>query len=260
METDTKPEIVAKRCAKCSEYKEIHNFIFERQICKECNNIARRLKYHTDNEHRIKLIQTASDFKSNKRSKNNKIKEDEIKTLENEIGQENTLCKYCKNIQPKTRFRHNRLKCADCEREEPLEKFKRYIRTRIYNSLKRNKSKHTVDYLGCNINDYQKWILCYTPNYTIENYGKIWHIDHVIPLSKFDLEKEEEQTLAFNWRNTMPLSAKENLSKNNKVLSSQVEQHYKKIVEFHKENEIAIPQPFINLYAKYLAAGIPLEP
>ena len=30
-----------------------------------------------------------------------------------------------------------------------------------------------------------------------------------------NLDNQEEQLLAFNWRNTMPLSSKENLSKNN---------------------------------------------
>jgi hypothetical protein len=261
--TDTKPNIVVDlivKCLKCDEYKEINKFIFGKRTCKDCNNNLRRLKYKNDEEHRIKLIKTASDFKSQKRVEIQKIKKDEIKLLEEEIGQENTICKYCENIQPKTRFRHNRLKCIDCEREEPLEKFKRYIRTRIYNSLKRNKSKHSVQYLGCNMQDYQKWICSYTPNYTIDNYGSIWHIDHVIPLSKFNLENEDEQLLAFNWKNTMPLSAKENLSKNNRILSSQIEQHYKKLLEFHIENEITFPQIFVNLYAKYLAAGNPLEP
>jgi hypothetical protein len=260
METDTKPQIVEKCCVGCDKYKEIDKFISNRVICKECNNNARRLKYQTNEEHRKKLIKTASEFKSKKVIQKQEIKKEEIKVLEANIGQDNTICKYCKNIQPKLRFRHNRLKCIDCEREEPLEKFKRYIRTRIYNSLKRNKSKHAVEYLGCNMADYQKWICTHTPNYTIENYGKIWHIDHVIPLSKFNLEKEDEQLLAFNWRNTMPLSAKENLSKNNRILHSQVEQHYTNLLKFHTENEIIIPQLFINLYAKYLAAGIPLEP
>ena len=42
-------------------------------------------------------------------------------------------------------FRYNRLKCRDCERDDPKEKFKRYIRTRIYNCLRnKNKSKHLL--------------------------------------------------------------------------------------------------------------------
>jgi hypothetical protein len=58
----------------------------------------------------------------------------------------------------------------------------------------------------------------------------------------------------------MPLSPKENLSKNSKILVPQIEQHYKKLLDYHKENDMEIPQEFIDLFAKYLVAGNPLEP
>ena len=58
----------------------------------------------------------------------------------------------------------------------------------------------------------------------------------------------------------MPLSCKENLSKNNKILPEQVKTHYKKLVEYHLENNLDLPQVFIDLFAKHLVAGIPLEP
>jgi hypothetical protein len=47
----------------------------------------------------------------------------------------------------------------------------------------------------------------------------------------------------------MPLSAKENLSKNNKIIKSQIEQHYKNLVEYHKENKLDLPQVYIDLFA-----------
>ena len=160
------------------------------------------------------------------------------KKLIEEIGENNKICKYCEKIQPNDKFRKNRLKCKDCERDEPIEKFKRQIRTRIYNLL-RNKNKHTIDYLGCNYNEYFKWILTINPDYTLENHGVAWHIDHVIPLSKFNLDDEKELYLAFNWRNTTPLSCSENLSKNNKIITTQVKEHIKKLIEFHNINNIA---------------------
>ena len=58
----------------------------------------------------------------------------------------------------------------------------------------------------------------------------------------------------------MPLSVKENLSKHNKIIKEQIEQHYKKLVEYHIENKLDLPQVFIDLFAKYLVAGSPLEP
>jgi hypothetical protein len=108
---------------------------------------------------------------------------------------------------------------------------------------------------------YLNWLqLCINSKYTLENHGKEWHIDHVIPLSQFDLENEEQQLIAFNWRNTMPLSVQENLSKGNKIINEQIEQHYKKLKEYHIENKLDLPQEYINLFAKHLVAGSPLEP
>jgi len=247
-------------CSKCNIIKTGTSFIKRGgDICNDCNNLKRREKYNTNKEHRIKLIKMASEFKHNKRVKTKEVEQLELQQLEEEIGQDNTICKYCKNIQPKTRFRYNRLKCKDCERDEPLEKFKRVIRARIHSALK-NKNKHTIEYLGCSSSEYIKWILNNTHDYTIENHGPKWHIDHVIPLSKFNLENEEQQLLAFNWRNTMPLSVKENLSKNSKILQPQIKEHLKTLNNYHKENNLEMPQIYIDLFAKYLEAGNPLEP
>ena len=256
--TDTKPENVAYIiCATCKENKPHDKFVKGRNICCNCNNANRRQKYKDNEEHRKKLIQKASNFKHNKVIETQKRKAEE----QQNIGIENKQCKYCNTIKHEDLFRHNRLKCRDCERDEPTDKFKRYIRTRIYNCLRnKNKTKHSVEYLGCSSVDYFHWIFSYDNNCSLENHGKVWHIDHVIPISKFDLNNQEEQLLAFNWRNTMPLSCKENLSKNNKLIIAQIESHKKKLVEYHIENNLDLPQVFIDLFAKCLDAGSPLEP
>jgi hypothetical protein len=81
----------------------------------------------------------------------------------------------------------------------------------------------------------------------------------VIPLSKFNLDDHEEQLIAFNWRNTMPLLAKENLAKNAKIILPQIEQHLNKLKEYHHENNIEFPQIFSDLFARRLDAGNSLE-
>jgi hypothetical protein len=242
-----------KECSECETTKPISDFYEKKKsnICKNCNNEKRRAKYVDDDELRKKLIKSASDYKKNKIIERQQLKEDTI-------GKDNKQCKYCDEIKHNTAFRYNRLKCRTCERDEPLDKFKRSIRSRIYLSLAKN--KHTIEYLGCSATEYLKWILTNNDGYTLENRGSIWHIDHVIPLSKFNLDDEEEQLIAFNWRNTMPLDAKENLSKNNKIIKSQIEQHVKKLQEYHKENKIKMPQKYIELFARHLVAGSSLEP
>jgi len=236
-----------KECNICNTLKMLSLFIKNRKICIECNNNKRKLKYKTDEEHRIKMIKQAIEFKQKRIIEKKKKKEEEI-------GIGNKICSCCNSIKNNSSFRHNRLKCKDCERDEPLEKMKRVIRSRIISALKQ-KNKHSIEYLGCNVTVYLKWLLKNDSGYTLENRGKEWHIDHVIPLSHFDLENEEQQLIAFNWRNTMPLSVKENLSKNKKIIKEQIEQHYKNLVEYHLENKLDLPQVFIDLFAKHLDDG-----
>lgn len=231
-------------CNNCDEVKLISCFHKGRKICCDCINKKRREKYDNDEDHRKKLIQNASIFKHNKVVEKQKLKEEQI-------GKDNKKCNYCENIKHKSCFRYNRLKCRTCERDEPIDKLKRLIRSRIYIAL-RNKNKKTNEYLGCTSAEYLSWILSVNKDYTLENRGNVWHIDHVIPLSLFNLDDEDEQLIAFNWRNTTPLLAKENLSKNNKIIKEQIEKHYKKLIEYHIENKLDLPQVFIDLFAKHL--------
>ena len=234
---------LSQECNTCFITKPLTEIVKDRVICKDCNNSKRRNKYLNDEEHRLKLIQQSTVFKHNKVIERQQLK------LE-EIGEDNKKCSVCSTIKNKSRFRYNRLKCRDCERDDPVEKFKRTVRSRIWHALKKHKSLHTIQYLGLSSSEYLQWLTTYNEKYTLDNRGNDgWHIDHVIPLFHFDLNNEEEQMIAFNWRNTMPLSAKENLSKNRKIIKEQIEQHLEKLKEYHLENKLDLPQVFIDLFA-----------
>jgi hypothetical protein len=51
-----------------------------------------------------------------------------------------------------------------------------------------------------------------------ENYGK-WHIDHITPLSSFDIQNYNDENFKKCWslENLQPLWAEDNLKKSNKV-------------------------------------------
>jgi uncharacterized protein (DUF983 family) len=295
-DANTRPVNVAMICCRvCNKDKLKEEFPKNRRKCKVCmNNIrkqreqenpalrARKLelvrnrlkndtefrtkfyekrkqKYHGDAEFRKKVIQ--------KRVKQKQLiaaqKRLVIQQEQERIGLENKRCKYCNEVKLKERFRHNRLKCKDCERDEPIEKLKRTIRSRIHSGLcsqNQVKNQHTIEYLGCSSNEYLSYLLCYNSSFTLDNRGKEWHIDHVIPLSIFDLNNEDEKLLAFNWRNTMPLSKYDNLAKNNRIIQTQLTQHLLVLEEYHTKNKIEMPKSFIDLFAKHLDAGNSLEP
>ena len=117
-----------QKCNSCCEIKEMSMFVKNRKICVSCNNLKRRTKYSLDENHRINLIQKATEFKQQK------LIERKLKLIQ-EIGIDNKKCNYCNNIKHKSCFRHNRLKCKECEMNEPIDKFKRCVRSRIISAL-----------------------------------------------------------------------------------------------------------------------------
>ena len=248
-----------KACVHCNVIKSMTDFIHRTHCCKACNNLLRRDKYSNDSAANERIKMGARDYKRRKTEARQAARAAEKEKLEEEIGVNNTICKYCKRVAAKTHFRHNRLKCKDCERDEPLDKLKRVIRSRIWTKLVK-KCNDTVEYLGCNFAEYERWLMSYSLEFTMENRGTVWHIDHVIPLAHFDLEDASQQLIAFNWRNTAPLLAQDNLSKNRSIIPEQIEHHIKKLEEYHTKHKIEIPATFLELFATRPNCGKSLKP
>jgi len=144
---------------------------------------------------------------------------------------------------------------------DPIFKFITTQRSRIRQALLNNKSTTTIELLGCSSQDFFRWINNhFTDELLFENHGAEWHIDHVIPISLFNLNIDSEKFLCFNWRNTMPLSKIENLKKGNKIVQPQIEIHLNNLLKYHQEYNIEFPQEFIDLFARHnQIAGNPLE-
>jgi hypothetical protein len=92
------------------------------------------------------------------------------------------------------------------------------MRSKIRNALKSQsvcKREKTIELLGCNIDELKKHLeSLFEPGMDWSNYAvKGWHIDHIRPCASFDLTKEEERRLCFNWSNLQPLWAIDNLIK-----------------------------------------------
>lgn len=82
----------------------------------------------------------------------------------------------------------------------------------------RNKTKQTMDYVGCDVDFLRLWLeFLFVEGMTWDNMGSVWHIDHVRPCNSFDFNNEEEIYDCYHWSNLQPLFARDNISKNDNV-------------------------------------------
>lgn len=97
-------------------------------------------------------------------------------------------------------------------------KIARNIRNRVWYAIKRGcKAGSAVRDLGCSVEGFKAYITgMFLPGMSWDNYGE-WHLDHIFPVSSFDLTKRSEFVRACHYSNYQPLWEKDNLSKSTKV-------------------------------------------
>lgn len=155
--------------------------------------------------------------------------------------------KWYQESKPKIREKYN-----ERYHNDPEFKLHRVCSKRIIMAIKK-KTKSTDKYVGCKTDELLKWFeFCFEDCMTFENHGSLWHVDHVIPVDTFDLTDEYQQMICFNWKNLSPVLAVENLTKNNKILKNQVNEHIRKLKEFHIERELEVPTDYIKKLKSYI--------
>ena len=92
----------------------------------------------------------------------------------------------------------------------------------IYSSLQKGikSGRHWENLVGYTINELKQFLeRRFKVGMTWENYGKEWHIDHVMPISAFNYEKAEDYDFKRCWRleNLQPMWVVENMKKGNKL-------------------------------------------
>jgi hypothetical protein len=123
---------------------------------------------------------------------------------------------------------------------------------RIFKSKGLGKQKHTREYIGCDYDFLMKWIAFnLQEGMTLENRGAVWHIDHVIPISTFDIA-DDRNHVCFHWVNLTPLTATENLAKGNRTQYEQVCAHFDNLVKFLKQENMSLEPQYLELFARHL--------
>ena len=97
----------------------------------------------------------------------------------------------------------------DKTKTDILFRLRHVVNSIINHHLKSGKSKKTIEYLGCTIQEYKEYLEpMFTPEMNWDNYGTYWEIDHIYPLAKGG---------PFHYTNTQPLTITENRVKSDKV-------------------------------------------
>jgi len=130
----------------------------------------------------------------------------------------------CKDCKGSSICEHNRIKttCKECNFKLYLINLQRVNITRLFKNSTLIKKNHSIEYLGISsdefIDFFEKKMNLYNDNDNniIEMTWNNIHIDHIKPVSVFDLDDENEFLNCANYTNLQPLLAKDNLEKSNK--------------------------------------------
>lgn len=228
---NNEPIVTGKTCSQCGIYKSYDNFSKtqthkmrdgHKSACKNClnkknQNIANN-RPTTNISHYM-----CSDCKEDKpisEFNKDKFKSTGYRTRCRSCDRNYKRTYWLKNshelIKEKTRHRRN---SPDIWMAHGLRVRIGKIMREIYKINTSNKAGSAVRDLGYSIQDFKKYIESkFQSGMTWDNHGFYgWHIDHIKPLSNFDLTNREQFLIACHYTNLQPLWACDNLRKGNKV-------------------------------------------
>lgn len=112
-------------------------------------------------------------------------------------------------------------------RSKPLNRAKSNMRNRFRDGLKYYRKTHCDSMstmIGCTWTFFYQWIASqFKRGMKWENYGRVWHIDHIEPLAHFDITDQNDMKRAWHYSNLRPLKAAENIKKGAKIVTCQPE-------------------------------------
>ena len=217
---------MSKVCITCQSDKALSEFETrsdtqqKRNQCKQCrsNYVKNYKSKRTTGEIKKKEVEVYDGgYKE--------CKQCHIKKLLNEFPKRDTKhgyrheCLQCKqqnlNIYYQNVYNEKR---RNRKQEDVKYKLLNNHRNYIYKMLTRFKNKRgsSMSYVGCTLEQLKQWLeFQFDSQMNWNNYGTLWTIDHVLPLSIFDLTEKSAQSIAFNWKNMRPCT--DNFSKGNKL-------------------------------------------
>lgn len=268
--------IIEKTCSKCKLSKSIISFSKNKRTkdgfrccCKECDKIHTE-KYMLENKEKIK--QRKAEYRSNpevKEKEKQKYKEyyhrPEVKQRYEEYRNKPEIKErsneYFHRPEVKEKMKENAKRNSTKRKEVLKERYKNdenfqlvsIIRSRLSKALKRNKNKSSIVYLGCDIEFLKKWLeFRFDENMNWDNLGTYWHIDHVLPINRFNLTNDDDKMVCFNWTNLQPLTSTENLQKKDKLLLHYYFNNIVNVTRFNSQNNQFLGYQIVNESLRWL--------
>lgn len=205
-----------KKCNMCLIMKNLQEFHKDKRTkdghvpyCKKCKSIYDRI-YRK--EHEIEKRQKGREWHYKNKDVINKKKRDKYDPEK----KHKYYIKNKDNIKARTKkYKRNRY-------HKDIEfKMKEFLSDSLRRLLKgKTKNSRALQYLGCSVRELKIHIESqFKPGMTWDNWSRNgWHIDHIIPLAKFNMLNDEEIKIACHYTNLQPLWAKENKRKGSKIL------------------------------------------
>ena len=228
-------EQATKVCTKCGEEKSVEEFSRHSQIksgfrpsCKQCASIQAK-EYHKKN--RTERLEKQRKHREQNKDRINYNSRQYY--LKNKSKISVRIASYqsanADRIKEKRRLylakNKNKILLQKSEYDKKRKsvdqayKLKVRLRNRLYHAIRCDaKSGSAIKALGCTAQQACEHIeSLFDEKMTWQNWGTYWHLDHIFPLAKANLENRSEFLAVNNWRNLQPLAITLNIIKNDKV-------------------------------------------
>jgi hypothetical protein len=222
-----------KTCRVCGIVGEEELFIKKGNWCKKCVKEYNKRRYQ---EKRNELLEQKKKYREQHRQELREYAKKRYQEKSEKINEQKK--KYYQQNKKKIREQHreyhkqHRQEIRKHNKEYEKKRYKNNHqyrlanigRGRIYKARKAQNAPRYCKYneaIGCTPEELDIWLESqFTPEMNWDNYGTYWHVDHIRPLCSFDLTDPEQYKAAFNYKNTQPLKATDNLIKGGKWESS----------------------------------------
>jgi hypothetical protein len=202
-----------KRCSKCGEVKVVSEFNKCKKsrdglqyCCRECGTHYNK-HYRQKPENQVRPRECKRKYKQSPKYNRERARE-----YNREYNRQYSR----KHAKTPKRREYNRDYRRKRRLSDPQFMLDQRLRARLQRVLEGNpKAAPTLELIGCS----KQHLLQHIQSQFSE--GMHWNsgidIDHIIPMSAFDLANPEEQRAAMSWLNLRPMCASENRSKSDKI-------------------------------------------